>query len=308
MIGPAVAYRCKMIERSHEVHGAFDLGRTLRFVLPKASPAAELGRMSSSYALTTHEGAATVTLSVAGDVITSAAVGPGAENALEDVPRMLGLDDDPTEFAVVAGPLRDLHRIYHGLRLGSTGRVFDVMLPAILGQRVTTDEARKSYRRLCRSLGEPAPGDLGLTLSPLPEVLAAMSYEEFHTFGVERSRAQILIEVARRASRLEEIVTMGRSAAVRRLGAVRGVGPWTIAQVMGVAWGDRDAVPRGDFHLPNTVAWLLAGEARADDERMEELLEPFRPQRRRAMILIKLSGVNAPRFGPKSPKSIISRG
>jgi 3-methyladenine DNA glycosylase/8-oxoguanine DNA glycosylase len=297
-----------MIERSHEVHSPFDLRQTLRFVLPKASPAADVGQLASAYALTTDEGAATVTLSVDKDVITSTAVGPGAEVALAEVPRMLGLDDDPTEFPIVAGPLRDLHRSHHGLRLGSTGRVFDSILPTILGQRVTTDEARLSYRRLCRSLGEPAPGALGLTLPPRPEVLAGMSYEEFHAFGVERSRAQILIEVARRASRLEEVITMDRPEAIRRLSAVRGIGPWTIAQVMGVAWGDRDAVPRGDFHLPNTVAWLLAGEPRADDDRMEELLEPFRPQRRRAMILIKLSGVKAPRYGPKRPKNVISRG
>ncbi|MEA2001545.1 MAG: DNA-3-methyladenine glycosylase 2 family protein [Actinomycetota bacterium] len=297
-----------MIERTYQVCGPFALRQTLRFALPGASSAADLGQGTSSYALITAGGAATVTLRVAGDVITTTAVGPGAESALAGMPRMLGLDDDPTEFAAVGGPLRDLHRNYRGLRLGSTGRVFDVLLPTILGQRVTTAEAKKSYRRLCQALGEPAPGELDLTLPPLPEALARMSYEEFHAFGVERSRAQILIEVARRASRLEEMVTMNHPEAMRRLGAVKGIGPWTIAQVMGVAWGDRDAVPLGDFHLPNTVAWLLAGEPRGTDERMEELLEPFRPHRRRAIILIKLSGVKAPRYGPKSPKNVISRG
>jgi 3-methyladenine DNA glycosylase/8-oxoguanine DNA glycosylase len=182
------------------------------------------------------------------------------------------------------------------------------LLPTIIGQRVTTDEAGKSYRRLTARFGFPAPGDLGLVVPPPAETIANMTYEELHPFGIERSRAQIAIEVARRATRLEEIVGMNRSDAARRLAAVRGIGPWTIGQVMGSAWGDRDAVPRGDFHLPNTVAWLLAGESRASDERMEELLEPHRPYRRRALILAKLSGVHAPRYGPRSPKSVISRG
>lgn len=100
---------------------------------------------------------------------------------------------------------------------------------------------------------------------------------------------------------------MAKAAATERLEAFPGVGPWTSANVMGVAWGDRDAVPLGDFHLPNTVAWALAGEPRASDERMLELLEPYRPYRRRAVWLIKLSGVRAPRYGPRAPKSIISR-
>jgi 3-methyladenine DNA glycosylase/8-oxoguanine DNA glycosylase len=134
-----------------------------------------------------------------------------------------------------------------------------------------------------------------------------MSYEDLHVFGIERGRARIVIEVARRASRLEEILDMDGGRARQRLNAVRGIGPWTIAGVMGPAWGDRDAVPLGDFHLPNTVSWLLAGEPRGTDQRMEELLEPHRPYRRRAVILIKLSGATAPRYGPKSPQSTIGR-
>ena len=38
--------------------------------------------------------------------------------------------------------------------------------------------------------------------------------------------------------------------------------------------GDPDAVSVGDYHLPNQVAWALAGEPRGDDARMLELLEP----------------------------------
>ena len=74
----------------------------------------------------------------------------------------------------------------------------------------------------------------------------------------------------------------------------------TSGHVMGVAWGDRDAVPVGDFHLPNTVAWTLAGEPRADDDRMLELLEPYRPHRRRVVTLLKRSGASAPKYGPKT--------
>ena len=59
--------------------------------------------------------------------------------------------------------------------------------------------------------------------------------------------------------------------------------------------------PVGDYHLPNTVAWALAGEDRATDERMLELLEPYRPQRRRLVVSIVQSGAHAPRYGPRTP-------
>ena len=43
---------------------------------------------------------------------------------------------------------------------------------------------------------------------------------------------------------------------------VSGIGPWTVASVLGPVRGDDDAVIVGDYHLPSMVSWNLAGEAR----------------------------------------------
>jgi len=232
--------------------------------------------------------------------LTVEAWGPGAGWALERAPRLLGLDDDADGFDPPAGLVRELHRRARGLRLGSTGRVFDSLVPTILGQRVTTTAAKRSFRGITRRWGRPAPGPIDAWTPPAAAVLAGLSYVDLHPLGVEKSRASILIEAARRSSRLDEILTMSRDDAYRRLEAVTGIGRWTSAQVMGSAWGDGDAVPTGDFHLPNMVAWGLAGEPRGNDARMLELLEPFAGQRRRAIVLLKHGGVHAPKYGPKT--------
>lgn len=234
------------------------------------------------------------------DAVVAEAWGHGAEHELDALPRLLGFDDIPNPFSADSGVVNELAKRNRGLRLGSTGRVFEVLAPTILGQRVTSGGAKTSYRSLVNSLGESAPGPGGLKLPPPPEVLAGLEYEEFHRHGIERSRAVILREAARRSRRLEEILEMDRESAYRRLEAIRGIGPWTSGHVMGVAWGDRDAVPVGDFHLPNTVAFALAGEPRADDRRMLELLEPYRPHRRRVVVLLKSVHAGAPKYGPKS--------
>lgn len=93
---------------------------------------------------------------------------------------------------------------------------------------------------------------------------------------------------------------MTSAAAEQRLRALPGIGPWSSALVVSEVLGDPDAVPVGDYHLPNTVAWALAGEARATDRRMLELLEPFRPHRYRAALMLKLSGIGAPKYGPRT--------
>ena len=63
----------------------------------------------------------------------------------------------------------------------------------------------------------------------------------------------------------------------------------------------------GDYHLPDQVAWALAGEPRADDARMLELLEPWRGHRGRVLRLLGAGAGAAPRYGPRMPLRSISR-
>jgi hypothetical protein len=55
------------------------------------------------------------------------------------------------------------------------------------------------------------------------------------------------------------------------------------------------------------VAWALAREPRGSDERMLELLEPYRPHRGRVQQLLEVSGVRAPAFGPRMGPRAIDR-
>jgi 3-methyladenine DNA glycosylase/8-oxoguanine DNA glycosylase len=68
-------------------------------------------------------------------------------------------------------------------------------------------------------------------------------------------------------------------------------------------WGGPDTVLVGDDGIPARVAWLLAGEVRADDARMLALLEPYRPHRYRVVRLAFLGGVRPPRRAPRGPRS-----
>ena len=256
----------------------------------------------------TPEGPATLHARVAAGTATCEAWGAGAGWALEHAPALLGADDDLTGFdphahAAVARFARRLP----GLRMIRSGQVADVLVPTILGQKVTGLEAKRAWVYLVRRWGEPAPGPGGLHLPPRPDVLAGLPYDAFHRAGVERTRAVTVIEACRRVDRLQEAAAMPREAARRRLTAVRGIGVWTAGIIERVAFGDADAVEVGDYHLPNVVAWNLAGEDRADDARMLELLAPFAPHRGRALRLIELGGPHAPRYGPRMSVGPIHR-
>jgi len=193
------------------------------------------------------------------------------------------------------------------LRLAKTRAVFEALVPAVLAQKVASVSAHQSYRGLVQALGEPAPGPAGMTVPPAAAVLARTPYWTFHKFGVERRRAEVVIRAARSATRLEETVAMDLPGARRRLEAFPGVGPWTAAKVALIALGDPDAVQVGDYNLAHAVAYALEGTPRSTDERMLELLEPYRGHRARVIRLIGVAGITAPRFGPRMPLRDIAR-
>ncbi len=247
----------------------------------------------------TPDGPATVRLERLGAAIEVEAWGAGSDWALEHAPDLVGMRD-PADFAPSAGLLDRLNRRFPNLRMCRSLSVFEVVLPTMLEQKVTGKASKQSYRRLVWAHGDPAPGPAGLRLPPAPDVLAALPYEEFHRFDVERKRADTIRFAAHRATRLEEIAAMSRGDAEARLLAFPGIGPWTAANVMQAALGDADAVEVGDYHMPNIVAWNLAGEPRADDDRMLELLEPYAGHRGRAARLLKMGGSSPPKYGPKN--------
>jgi hypothetical protein len=232
--------------------------------------------------------------------VTVRAWGPGAAWARASAIAMTGSGRPVPEIPDVH-PLVTLAAHRNQLvRTGASGDLYGALLPTILEQRITAAEAKRQWARLCRELGEPAPGPFdGLLLPPHPNRLAGRPAWWFHPLGIEAKRARALSEVGRIADRLWDWVARPLDELSDLLGRVRGVGPWTIGSVLGPVCGDDDAVPVGDYHIPSMVAFNLAGEPRADDARMLALLEPFRGVRGRVIRLLGWAGRHAPAHGPR---------
>ena len=230
--------------------------------------------------------------------------GPGGAWLAERAPGMLGLRDDPAGFAPAEDPVRDLWRRHRGDRVPATGTLWHDLAWFVLQQRVTRAEAAVQWYRFVRGLGTPAPGADGLMVPPSPTAVARLGYEQLHRFGIERRRAEHLVAGARCVHHWERAGTpLEREATVAALLRVRGVGPWTTACLEAFTWGHADIVITGDAGIPSMVAWLLAGERRADDARMLQLLEPFRPHRYRVVRLVLAAGTRPPRRGPRVPRT-----
>ncbi len=239
-----------------------------------------------------------------GDEVEGEAWGDGGDWLLDRLPALLGAEDDDSAFEAHHPLIAETRRRRPGIRLGSTGRVWDALLPTILEQKVTSVEAHRSYRELCVKFGTPAPGPTpaGMRVPPTPRAMLAVNDWEWHRAGVDGARRRTIIAAAQVAHRLETAAELRGEAGRTLLTKVPGIGVWTAAEVAQRVWGDPDAVSFGDFHLAGLVGWALLGRP-LDDDGMAETLAPYTPQRHRAVRYVEASGARKPRFGPRfSPR------
>lgn len=226
--------------------------------------------------------------------------GPGADAALESAPALLGLEDDPDSFQPEHEGVVRLVKRCPGLRLPRVPDVFRALVQVILHQRVTWQEATRSWRLLLERHGEPAPGpDPELRLLPEAQRLARLPLHEYAALGLEARRAKAVVEVAIVHRRVEELLSMSAEDAQARLLAIRGIGGWSAGMTMGHGLGWADAEIPGDAGLPQLVTWAFTGAPVKDDAAMLEHLEPFRPHRFRVVRLLQESGLKAPRGAPR---------
>ncbi|MFF9481471.1 DNA-3-methyladenine glycosylase family protein [Streptomyces sp. NPDC014733] len=291
--------------------GPYDLHRTLG-VLGRGpgDPAFAVRGGEIWRASRTPQGPGTLRLAVrpADGAVEAEAWGPGADWLLEQLPALLGAADDPEAFTPRHRLVHAAHRRHRGVRLGRTGLVLESLIPSVLEQKVTSDEAYRAWRLLLRRHGEPAPGPWDrLRVMPDPRGWALIPSWEWHRAGVDAKRSDTIVRAARVARRLEEAAAMEPADATRRLCAVPGIGPWTAAETLQRVLGAPDALTLGDLHLPKIIGYALTGRRGTTDAEMLDLLAPYAGQRHRAARLILLSGTVPPRRAPRFPVGDIAR-
>ena len=250
----------------------------------------------------TPQGPSTLRLRlVARTAVEATAWGPGAEWALDSVPAMLGGQDDATGFVAHHPLVAEAARRFSGWRVPRTGLVLESLIPSIIEQKVTGQEAFGSYRTLIHRYGERAPGEggaRGLWVAPSATTWTRVPSWEWLKAGVDPARSAAAVRAAGAAGRLEQCVDLAPDDAHRRLRAIPGIGAWTAAEVRHTALGDPDAVSFGDYHVAKDIGWALTG-FEVDDDGLAELLEPYAGHRYRVQRLLELAGAMRPRRGPR---------
>ena len=177
---------------------------------------------------------------------------------IDGVRRWLDLDANPAQVdSHLAGQpaLAPLVTRRPGLRVVGTLDPFAGLVRTILGQQVSVAAAGTHAARLARHLTDgtrlPTPDELAVAD---PVALAA-------AVGVPQARGQTLVAVARAVTDGGVVLDPAgdRESTVARLGEIRGIGPWTLAEVRMRCLADPDAWPEGDLVLRRALVGRLAG-------------------------------------------------
>lgn len=300
-------------------NGPYDLDSTF-YLLSMGTADPCLQRDSPTqlrYTLHTPAGPAGVKVRHKGEELQVTTFGPdgnntGAEWLIPHLPNLLGVNyqpptiEQPTKLARIA-------KEYGGMRIIRLPAISTRLVQIILQQLVSFRDACHSWRKLVHKYGTPVPNEPDLYFPPSPDVLKKLVSHQFIECGALPRLGQTVVECMKRAGRIEKLWNAGNDedqeagdAADRTcelLEKLPGIGPWTIGFLRGAGLSDADAVIPGDYSHPKQVAHFFGAseeQARqAEDAKMLELLEPYRPHRFYVLSLIIKGSSRLPRRGPK---------
>jgi DNA-3-methyladenine glycosylase II len=160
-----------------------------------------------------------------------------------------------------------------GLRVRRQPDPWETLLGAITEQLIELERAKVIQRRLIAAFGYRCR-ETGMRDAPLPAVIAAQAPARLVSFDLAPKRALAM-------RRCAEAVAAGRldlrDHDLRRLRAMREIGPWTCEMVALHGQGRYDQVPAGDLGFLKIVGRLVTGnpKARADEAEVRGFFERY---------------------------------
>jgi len=178
---------------------------------------------------------------------------------------LLGVEQDLVPFYGMARKdpmLSPLARGFRGLHVPQTASVYEALVLAMLGQRITSHVAWVLRTLLIQTYG------LCLETSaftyytfPRPEALVAAGVKGLRSIKLGTAKAQHIVDIAASVVSgelsLEDLRTHPDEEVIRILTRIRGVGLWTAQWLLIRALGRTDGFPHSDLALRRTLGLAL---------------------------------------------------
>ncbi len=195
--------------------------------------------------------------------------------------RLLDLDTDPAPIVDALGNdvlIGKIVRSAPGRRVpGHTGPD-EIAIRAVLGQQVSLAGAATLAARLVNAYGEPLEQPIGSVTHLFPSA-AVLAEADPDQLAMPWSRRRALIGLAKALADGDPVLdtgVMAQDEIERRLLALPGIGPWTVAYIAMRALGDADAFMPTDLGVRHGLERLGHDGRPPSAERIAERWRPYR--------------------------------
>jgi len=195
------------------------------------------------------------------------------------------LSRDLGEFIKLAAKdklLSPLLNKYHGLRMVTIVDIFEALAWSVIGQQINLHFAYKMKSALVKEYG------LKLTINeeefyafPKPEIIADLQIKDLLHLQFSRQKADYLIGIANLLvkGKLQkvELESSDYQETIKKLVAIRGIGPWSANYVAMRCLKKMEAFPIDDAGLQNALKIELGLDKKPDIKQIEELGNSWSP-------------------------------
>ncbi len=167
---------------------------------------------------------------------------------------------------------------------------YGALVRAIVGQQLSVSAARAIYGRLTARFDDKPPTPEQI-LEDEPEELRAAA-------GLSRAKVSYLRSLAEHTSsgelELERLDELDDEKVIAELTAVKGLGLWSAQMFLMFHLERPDVLPVGDLGIRRAIERAYGLDALPDPIAMEEIAQPWRPQRTLACRYLWRSLANEP--------------
>ncbi len=152
------------------------------------------------------------------------------------------------------------------------------LLKCIIHQQLNMSFAFKLTERLVRTHGEVKDGIL---FYPRPEKVASLAYQDLRELQFSQRKAEYVIDTSRLIVNgelsLEELKKMEDEEIYAKLIKIRGIGQWTIQNLLLFGYGRQNLFPMADIGIQNAMKIYFGLDQKPTYEQMEVFSKGWKP-------------------------------
>ena len=174
--------------------------------------------------------------------------------------------------------LKSLIQEHWGTPLVCEFHVYACLMKSVIHQQLNLSFAHTLTTRFVQTYGKQVDG---VWFYPDPKTVASLSYDDLRKLQFSQRKAEYVIDtsklIAEKKLNLSQLLHMNNDEIKKELIKIRGIGPWTIQNLLLFGLGRKNILPQTDIGIQNAMKKHFQLDQKPTKDQMEELSKEWAP-------------------------------